>query len=368
MALVSDAKKLATLLLLALTALVGCAPKVTAQKPRFFWPPPPAEARIEFVDYFQSTKDVDRESGSWLEDFFLGEEEPEPIFNNPMDIASDGRRVMVTDGGFHRVMVIDRVTRQLRQLKSASGENFLFSAPYGVTIDPQGNAYVTDTSSSKLFVFGPDETLQKVIGDEELTRPTGVAVDPSRGRIYVVDTAEHQVVGFDLRGKKLFAWGERGLGEGKFNFPTDIDVDAEGNLYVLDSLNAKVQVLDQNGVFLRAFGERGSALGSFQVPKGLSVSPTGLVVVTDSLAKRFVIFNTKGDYLLSVGGRQLFDGTVSPGGFYLPMGIDIDQNSTIWIVDALNRIANQYQYLTGEYLAAHPISPKDTYVPQPDNK
>ena len=365
----ANSQKLAAILLvLALAALVGCAPKEVAQKPRFFWPPPPAAARIEFVDYFQSTKDIDRKRGNWLEDFFLGEEEPEPIFSNPMDIASDGRRVMVTDGGFHLVTVIDRVTRELRQLKSPSGENFLFSAPYGVTIDPQGNAYVTDTSSSKLFVFGPDETLQKVIGDEELTRPTGVAVDLSRGRIYVVDTAEHQIVAFDLRGKKLLAWGGRGAGEGKFNFPTDIDIDAEGNVYVLDSLNAKVQVLDPDGRYLRSFGERGSELGSFQVPKGLSVSPRGLVVVTDSLAKRFVIFDTNGEYLLSVGGRQRFDGGVSPGGFYLPMGIDIDQNDTIWIVDALNRIANQYQYLTEEYLAAHPIDPKDAYVPVPQNR
>jgi sugar lactone lactonase YvrE len=352
------------LAILALLLLAGCAPKVAEKRQRYFWPPPPAEPRIEYLDYFMVEQDLDKNQQSSLVDAFLGSNQPEPLFTSPTDVASDGRRIMVSDPGRHQVLVLDRVDKKLRFLKSATGEVFQFSAPYGVTVDRQGIAYVTDTVSAKVFVFSPAETLVKVIGDEQLSRPTGVAVDPARGRLYVTDTAEHHVAVFDLEGKLLSVWGERGPGQGNFNFPTDVDLDADGNLYVLDALNAKVQVLDPSGVFLREFGERGTASGSFQVPKGIAISPTGLVVVTDTMAKRFVIFDTKGEYLLSIGGRQRFtDGTVSPGGFYMPTGVDIDSESSIWIVDLLNRIVHQYQYLTADYLARKPIEPKDAYVP-----
>ncbi|MCM2265651.1 MAG: 6-bladed beta-propeller [Desulfuromonadales bacterium] len=354
----------------ALVNLAGCAPKVAEKQPqRFFWPPPPAEPHIEFVDYFLVEKDLDRgETDNWLLDAILGKDAPEELFNTPTDVASDGRRVMVTDSGRHEVLVLDRAAKKLRFLSTAAGEAFVFSAPYGVAIDTQGNAYVTDTLARKVLVFGPDETLVTTIGEDKLLRPTGLAVDTARNRLYVADTAEHRVVVFDLNGQHLFDWGGRGPGEGKFNFPTDVDVDVDGTLYVLDTLNARVQVLDSTGNFLRAFGERGSAIGSFQIPKGIAVSPSGLVVVTDSLAKRFVIFNAQGDYLLTIGGRQRFTGTVSPGGFYLPTGVDIDQDNAIWIVDSMNRIVNQYQHLTENYLKLHPIVPEDVYTPAIDSK
>lgn len=350
--------------LATVTILAGCAPKVGEKQQRFFWPPPPADPHIEFVDYFLVENDLDRERGNWLAEMIFGKEPPEPLFKSPTDIASDGRRIMVTDNGLHQVLVLDRVEKKLRYLKALDGEPYIFSAPYGITVDSQGNAYVVDTIAQKLLVFGPDEKLARVIGDERFSRPTGVAVDPARDRLYVVDTAEHSLVVFDLNGQLLFTWGGRGPGEGVFNFPTDVDIDADGNIYVLDSLNAKVQVLDPDGKYLRDFGERGTASGSFQVPKGIAVSPTGLVVVTDSMAKRFVIFNTRGDYLLTVGGRQRFEkGSISPGGFYLPTGIDIDRDSTIWVVDALNRVVQQFQHLTESYLELHPIDPANVYVP-----
>lgn len=330
---------------------------------RFFWPPPPAEPRIEYIKHYLAVEDIERGKTNRFVEAIIGRDAPSTLFKSPADVASDGRRVLVSDGGRRQVLVLDRTLGQLRYLKSATGAVMSFGAPYGVAFDPEGNAYVSDTYAKKIFVFGPDERLTRIVGEERLSRPTGLAVDPDRRRLYVADTSSHQIIAFDLNGDHLSAWGERGPGTGTFNFPTDVDVDADGNVYVLDSLNAQVQVLDSSGAFVRSFGERGTASGSFQVPKGIAVSPTGLVIVTDSMAKRFVIFSTTGDYLLSVGGRQFFSKTVSPGGFYLPAGIDIDQDSTIWVVDGLNRVVQQFQHLTDNYLKEHPIDAQDVYVP-----
>lgn len=368
MTAVMNRQRLATFALVLSLLLAGCAPQAASeQRRRFFWPPPPAEPRIEFVDFYQVEADLDRDGGNqnWLADSILGKEQPDLVFNSPADIASDGHRFMVSDLAYRQVFVFDRQAKKVRSLLSMGNQPHLFSAPYGVTIDAKGQAYVVDSMARKVFVFDANEKLSSVFGDEQLTRPTGIAVDDVRSRVYVIDPAEHRLAVFDSQGKFLEHWGGRGGGEGKgFNFPTDVDIDAEGNVYVLDSLNAKVQVFTPAGTFLRQFGERGDALGSFQVPKGIAVSPSGLVLVSDSLAKRFVIFNTRGEFLLTVGGSQIFaSGKVNPGGFYLPKGIDVDSNETIWVVDALNVIVHQFQYLTPAYLGSHPVNPRDVYLP-----
>ena len=196
-------------------------------------------------------------------------------------------------------------------------------------------------------------------------RPTGIAVNAGAGRIYLADPGHHNLDILDLQGRLIKAVGKRGSGHGEFNFPTDLDLDAQGNVYVVDSMNARVQVFDGEGKFLRAFGERGTNPGSFMIPKGIAVSAFGQVYVTDSLAHMVNIYDLEGKYLLSIGGKSIAaDGRVAPGGFYLPEGIDSDPKGGLWVVDSLNRMIHHFQYLTPGYLSAHPIEPGQAVVPK----
>ena len=106
---------------------------------------------------------------------------------------------------------------------------------------------------------------------------------------------------------------------------------------------------------MRIFGEQGTASGSFRMPKGIGVDASGHVYVSDALAHRFVVFDLEGEYLLTVGGKQRYRKSVSPGGFYLPRGIDADDNDTVWVVDSLNRSLHRFQYLNEEFLEMHPV-------------
>ena len=99
-----------------------------------------------------------------------------------------------------------------------------------------------------------------------------------------------------------------------------------------------------------------TAEGSFQVPKNLAVSRRGNVYVTDALGHKMVIFSKEGDFLLRIGGKSVVKGGVSPGGFYFPRGIEVDGKSSIWVVDTLNRIVHELQFLTPEYLQDNPIN------------
>ena len=47
--------------------------------------------------------------------------------------------------------------------------------------------------------------------------------------VYVVDEGHARIVKFDTNGNVLAVWGTRGQGEGQFNDPTSVAVDANNN-------------------------------------------------------------------------------------------------------------------------------------------
>lgn len=343
-----------------LCLLSACSAKETAVKERFFFPPAPAQPKIEFIKAYFSDWAVKPEQKGFFVEHVLGETPPQPLFSTPSDVASNGKgRVFVADPGARQVVVLDLVNHKYRPLAGAEfGDGTVrgFGMPFSVTADANGRIYVVDVIAKRVDVFDHMENFLFSIEDSDFVRPTSVAVDVKNDKIFVLDTAAHKIFIFNLRGVLTGHFGERGDAPGEFNYPTDIDVDGAGNFYVLDSLNARIQVFDESGAFIREFGERGTAEGSFQVPKSLSVSNLGHVYATDALAHKMVVFSVEGELLLRIGGKSIAKGSVAPGGFYLPRGVDVDENNTIWVVDSLNKMVHRFQYLTPEYLSKNPVS------------
>lgn len=353
---------LAPLILFGLLA-TGCAPAVK-ERPRFFWPISGQEPKIEYINFYVTEDDAKRGDENYLAEAIFGKERPQPIFKRPHAIASDSQgRVFVADSALGKVFVFDLVRHQVRVLEDESGADQAFKFPAGVAVGADGSVLVCDSNMPAVLVFGPDEKFRYKFGSAHLGRPTGIAIDGA-GRVAVVDTGVHRLSLFEMDGTFIKHLGERGFGPGQFNFPLDVAVNKEGDLFVIDALSARVQVLNRAGEFVRSFGERGTAIGSFQLPKSIAISASGHVYVSDSQAHRFVIFDQEGNYLLSVGGRSpIREGGVSPGGFYMPQGLDVDANDTIWIVDGLNRMFHQFQYLNENYLEKHPILPGQVESP-----
>lgn len=348
-------------LLLLFMLLTACSPTVSEVQKRYFFPPPPGEPRIEYIKGYFSDHDLKPGMKNFMTEYVLGETRPKAIFTTPVDVASDGKgRVYVADSGARQVFVLDLPHHNYRVLASpvmsGGGMERSFGIPFSVTVDDAGRLYVSDVVAKGVDVFDTNERYLFTIGDPGLVRPTAVAVDDQRGIVYVVDTTQHRLALFGMQGDLLGFMGQRGSEPGQFNFPTDVDVDEQGRVYVLDALNSRVQVFDKSGAFLRMFGEHGTADGSFEIPKNLAVSGTGQVYVTDALAHKVVIFSTEGELLLRIGDKSVVRKGISPGGFYMPRGIDVDDAGAIWVVDSLNRIVHNFQFLTPEYLRDHPIS------------
>lgn len=126
-----------------------------------------------------------------------------------------------------------------------------------VTIDSAGNLYLLSAETSKVYVYGPDESFLFAFGQKggsprQMSQPRALAIDEERGQIYVVDYMRHTILVYDLAGRFLFEFGGRGLAPGWFNFPCGIAINRHGQVIIADQFNKRVQVLEVE--FLGMFG------------------------------------------------------------------------------------------------------------------
>jgi DNA-binding beta-propeller fold protein YncE len=324
----------------ALLALAGCATVERQPTAERVWPGPPDLARIRFVRIVQDQGDLTRRGFGALTDALVGEGPAWPL-SQPMGIAPspDGKRLYVTNYSDPGLFLVDFESGRM----SPFGSGRELQSALGVAVDGQGLVYVADPLARCIHVFDASGRPTRTIVHPSLERPTGIAVDPERGRLYVADSASrnslnHRILIFDLHGTSVGAFGERGSGEGQFLFPTYVAVDGDGRVYVTDSLNGRVQVFDPDGRHLRTLGQRGDAVGMFDKPKGVALDTFGNVYVVDSAWSNVQIFNRRGNVLLFFGGRGH-----EPGLLFNPTGIAIDRNNRIYVADAFNARIAIYQ-------------------------
>ena len=329
---------------MALLALAGCATVPEKPVERLVWPPSPLTTRIEFIRSVVSDQDLGRDTtfAQALLNFLAGEKPAPNRIVEPMGLAvsDDGQRLYVSDYAQLAVFIFDFGQKSFRKL----GDPERLARPVGVALDAQEQLYVVEQQKKGISVFDRKGAKLRFITDPSLERPTGIAIDRARGRIYVSDTAhakseKHTVKIFSLAGELLGTiGGEKGEGEGQFLFQTYLAVDEKGNLYVTDTLNSRIQVFDLDGKYVRSFGQRGNAWGMFDKPKGVALDSFGNLYVADSGWSNVQIFNQKGQVLLFFGGR----GPI-PGMLKNPTAIAIDKNNYIYVADYLNHRVEVYR-------------------------
>jgi DNA-binding beta-propeller fold protein YncE len=321
-----------------LAVLAGCA--TVADKPKLIelmWPEPPLTPRIKFVQTLASERDLGRTptfSELFLE-VVTGKKPAVGHLAEPMDIAvsDDGQRVYVSDYTQGQVYRFDLERQEFKLLANER----LFSRPFGLALDAQENLYVVEQGAKRVRVLDRSGKELRSFSHPSLERPTDIAIDRERGRIYIADPArkestEHSVKVFDLNGELASKVGRgKGQCEGCLYFPTYVAVDREGKLYVTNTMNAKVDVFGPDGKFIRKFGERGNGFGMFDRPKGVALDSFGNIYVVDSGWSNVQIFNPKGEVLLFFGGRGSY-----PGLLKNPGGIAIDTKNRIYVGDFLN--------------------------------
>jgi hypothetical protein len=218
----------------------------------------------------------------------------------------------------------------------------------------------------------------------------------SSGDVYVADLNNHRMQTYSASGAFLRTWGWGvadgsnafqictsscqvgipGAGDGQFNDPRRVAVDAGGNVYVSDIYNHRIDKFSSSGTFLLTWGWgvddgsnafqictsscqagiHGSGDGQLWTPQGVAVDSSGNVYVADWNNDRVQEFSSSGAFLRTWGwgvddGSNAFQVCTSScqagisgagdGQFDGPATLTID-SSGVFVADYYNRRIDKF--------------------------
>jgi len=237
-------------------------------------------------------------------------------FYDPLSIAFDGAgNIYISDGGAwgdygnHRIQIFDSSGNYLNTIGQADisgSDNNHFKGPRHIAIDAQNRLYVADGGNHRVQIFDVSNPLSPgyvatlgVSGesgsdDSHFNSPQGVAVDATRGRIYVADAENRRIQVFDYatRGYLRTLTG--------FGYIADVAVDSAGNLYVAEphTGESRVREFDSNLSWVRTYGTTGVPYLTdglhYNGPWGVAVAPDGSIYIGEDSGNRVVKLNAAG--------------------------------------------------------------------------
>jgi DNA-binding beta-propeller fold protein YncE len=325
----------------ALVSLLAVALAVNADESPV-WPAPPAEPRIAYVQSISQPEDLGIKKGLFRRfgEFFTGSENRQLV--RPMSVVEDDGVVYVGDPGAKGVHRFD--TRGRRHQLIQREDRLPLLSPVGMARGNNGTIFIADSVLGAVFTLKRNGKFAEPLQLEGIVKqPTGIAIDPKTGHLFITDTATHQVKVFSQKGKLLSSFGRRGDDKNEFNFPTMLWRTHSGALLVTDSLNFRIQTYSIKGELLSGFGQLGNATGYLSRPKGVASDSAGNIYVIDSLFHALQIFTPRGELLLSIGRQGS-----NAGEFWLPTGIYIGEDHKIYVADSHNRRIQVFRPVGGK--------------------
>ena len=209
-------------------------------------------------------------------------------FNEPCGIAFHNDNIVVVDRNNHRVQVFSAQGEFLCQFGGEGNLDHQLQLPLGLSTDGKGNIIVADPRNKSIKIFSPwGQLLRKIDEAGSIVFPfhcfqyDKFLLVSDRG---IVSETFHEEVDpsikvFNKRGGFLFQFGKRGNRDGEFVAPACLSVSKSGHLIVCDTENDRVQVFEMSGRFITKFGNRGK--GEFDGPISAAVLSDGKIVVSD---------------------------------------------------------------------------------------
>ena len=208
----------------------------------------------------------------------------------------------------------------------------MYTMPHAIRVDPQGNIWTTDASSSMVYKFKPDGTLllkievggQPAQCSNNFCSTTDIAF-AGDGHLFIADGYRNaRILEYTADGKKLNEWGRAGTGPGEFRLPHSIQIDERNVIYVADRENGRIQRFDRSGKFLGEWTQYGKTFGLqlagndlwlSTIPRGPNSAPGWLIRINresgalggyvDSEGNHGVAVMKSGDLLLAPGPNQI---------------------------------------------------------------
>ncbi|MDP1930905.1 MAG: peptidyl-alpha-hydroxyglycine alpha-amidating lyase family protein [Gammaproteobacteria bacterium] len=175
-----------------------------------------------------------------------------------------------------------------------------------VAMTPQGNLIVLSRSAPPFLEFDSDGKFVRSFGaDDLLTRAHGMTIEPN-GNMWVTDVTDHVVMKLDRNANILMTLGTKGeAGEWStatplFNEPNDVALDSRGNIYVAQGHGGnmpRVLKFSPDGRFITQWGSRGYGPGQFVAAHAIEIDADDVLYVADRENMRIQRFDTEGTLL-----------------------------------------------------------------------
>jgi hypothetical protein len=196
--------------------------------------------------------------------------------------------------------------------------------PYGLKMW-EGKIYVCDLRNNAVVIFDVRNHRTLVMGKsgiDPLQRPTDIAI-AADGMKYVSDLDKGKIAVFDAQDRQISSFVIASMK------PVAVAV-FQTELYVCDFARQCVLVLDRNtGQFLRSIGKPGTSDGEFIRPLGIDIDPEGFVYVMDVFKCDMQKFDRSGRLVMHFGTN-----TARIGGFVRPKQLAVDREGFIYITDS----------------------------------
>ncbi len=232
----------------------------------------------------------------------------------------------------HVLMVFDAKGQLIQSWEQHNAE---FVHPHRIRVDPndkERNIWLVDEETHRILKFSYDGKLLLALGEKNVSgadkthffRPSDMAFLPN-GDFYVADgRGNARVVKFSRDGTYLFEWGKPGKGNGEFNLPHSVAIDAQRRVYVADRSNSRIQVFDENGKYLDQWR-------NIRSPNYIHISKDQSVWVCDGVTNKILKYDLTGKLLYSWGTYGDY-----PGAMWSPHEFAVDSEGSLYIAEAYN--------------------------------
>lgn len=288
-------------------------------------------------------------------------------FNAPTGIAEDAaENLYVADYGNSTIRklspsginwVVTTLAGTALQTGSANGtgSSALFSDPFGVAVDANGNVYVADTSNHTIRKITPGAVVTTLAGgvgvsgvangngtNATFSYPHGVSVD-SLGNIYVADTGNNAIrkitPGGDVTtiasGQYIYNFNNSGneIFYG-YSSPYGVFVDHAGNYYVADTGNGYVS--EDGGSIIQS---------GLSQPTGVTLDNKGNIYFTDTDNQVIRKIAATRSISTTLSGSEQQSGSQNGVGnaalFFNPQALAVDTTNNVYVADTYNNLIRE---------------------------
>jgi DNA-binding beta-propeller fold protein YncE len=222
----------------------------------------------------------------------------------PSGLAVDADdNIYVADPLAGVVVVYDRLGNFLHDIGKI-GDETLFHSPTAIAIDRKnGHLYVLDTPRDVLFITDLEGKILKRFGKGrgspigryvhavipmDLNTPTEIAL--GKDKLAVLDSNSSRIRILDLQCNVLGQFNIRDLSGREPEDEVGLAMDSADNLYLSNLGEPTVRIYGPGGRLKTSFGRFGDGNGEFDAPSGLWIDATNRMYVADTNNRRVQMF------------------------------------------------------------------------------